>query len=112
MAVEGSRADPSELLRLSPLFSSPEAPSFHLLKMSPLHVRHLMLAHGITDFFGWRYKLQQHANLLRHIDLAVAREGGPSAMSDHELALSCGIRGMNAAGADRAEMEEYLGRWP
>ncbi len=100
-----------EILQLQELFCEKKG-VFHLSRISSLHVRHLMRVNGLRDLFWWRYKLAQHANLLRQIDLALMREGGVAGLAEEaDLRASCHRRGLNCKEATLDEMEEYLGNW-
>ncbi len=109
LTVERVQPSPEQILELQELFLKKGA--FHLSALNSLHLRHLMRAHGLGDLFWWRYKLAQYGNLLRHIDLAVVREGGVGAMGGEELRSACLWRGMNSREATEEEMREYLTNW-
>ncbi len=82
-------------------------------KLSAPHVKHLMKAHQVRGSVLWfpRFRLQQYANLVHQIDMAIAREGGPDALALPELKKSCHLRGLNVQDQDEKVMRLYLKQW-
>ena len=74
---------------------------------------HRNLGHSIQGSILWipRFRLQQHANLVHQIDLAIIREGGPNLLSLEELRRACHLRGLNVKDQDQAVMLKYLTEW-
>lgn len=110
ITVKGTHPSPQEILQLQDMFCRKKG-IFHLNTISSLHVRHLMKVHGLRDFFWWRHKLTQYANLLRHVDLAILREGGVGYMGDEDMREVCLWRGLNAQEMPRSDMRQYLECW-
>ena len=98
-----------DLLELKPIFANRDG-VFHLKKISARHVRHLMVCHGLKDWFWWRDKLRQHGNLINQIDKSIARED-IATLEDEELRKCCYMRGLNAGPLNRSEMLNYLQEW-
>ncbi len=112
LTAEREHPSPEQILQVVGEFSEKERGFLRLSALNSLHVKHLMSAHGLDDWFWWRYKLTQYANLLHHIDLAILREGGVGYMGDADLRYVCLWRGLNATeDVSRAEMLDYVGRW-
>ena len=102
----------SDLLQLQTLFEHPDG-QLTLKKIGAPHIKHLLKTHGLRGLTLWfpRFRLQQHANLMNQIDLAICREGGPEALSVDDLKLSCHIRGLNVDGLSDEDMVDYLKQW-
>ena len=85
----------------------------HIKLLTAPHVKHLMRAHQVRGSILWipRFRLQQHANLVHQIDLAIIREGGPNLLSLEELRRACHLRGLNVKDQDQAVMLKYLTEW-
>ena len=101
----------SDLLQLQNKFEA-EGP-YDLNKLNAPHIKHLLKIHGLRGLTLWfpRFRLQQHANLLNQIDLAILREGGPETMSLEELKQSCHLRGLNVDGLEPEDMVKYIEHW-
>jgi len=103
--------NPAAILRLKSIFE--EAAILHIKLLTAPHVKHLMRAHQVRGSILWipRFRLQQHANLVHQIDLAIVREGGPDLLSLEELRRACHLRGLNVKDQDQAVMLKYLTEW-
>ena len=58
-----------------------------------------------------RFRLQQHANIVHQIDLAITREGGPCKLSLYDLRKACHLRGLNVEDQEEAVLIKYLKDW-
>lgn len=58
-----------------------------------------------------RFRLQQYANLVHQIDLAILREGGAEALSLKDLRRACHLRGLNVKDQDEDVLHQYLRHW-
>ena len=79
------------------LFVCFSAAILHIKMLSAPHVKHLMKTHQVRGSILWfpRFRLQQYANLVHQIDLAIIREGGPKSLTLEDLRRACHLRGLN-----------------
>lgn len=87
--------------------------AFDVMKLSAPHVKLLMSTHKIRGSILWfpRFRLQQYANLVHQIDMAIAREGGPKVLNFVDLKKACHLRGLNVQNQNESVMQEYLQQW-
>merc|ERR1719270_2436159 len=106
-----STPNTAAIYSLKSLFS--EAAILHIKMLSAPHVKHLMKTHQVRGSILWfpRFRLQQYANLVHQIDLAILREGGPEKLSLEDLRRACHLRGLNVQDQDKAVMLKYLTEW-
>ena len=85
----------------------------HLKKLTAPHVKHLLKVHCVRGWSLWypRFRLQQYANMVQQIDLAITREGGSTALAVPDLTKCSHLRGLNVQDQDTTAMVEYVEEW-
>ena len=86
----------------------------YISKLRAPHVKHLMKINRVRGSLLWfpRFRLQQYANLVKQIDIAITREDGPENLTSADLLRSCNLRGLNVKDVESEEaMIEYLNNW-
>lgn len=67
--------------------------------------------HDVSTFWFKKSRLSHRARMLHLMDLAIVREGGPSALSTEALRECCFMRGLNASNLSNDELIKWLEQW-
>ncbi|XP_014220515.1 LETM1 domain-containing protein 1 [Trichogramma pretiosum] len=111
VACLGSGTHPTveDILQCKSLFSGLPYSLKHIKRK---HVKELLKVHGMSTYtLRKRKKLLERGLLIKRMDAAIQREGGPSMLSYDAIRWALSFRGLNPVNMSLDSMQSWLDQW-